>query len=131
VCVRMAYTCFQTPWWLLPLQKKLLMCINELHLMGGTNDLNTLPLKLFNILSINYPFLFQQKKISSLCMSHPWERSAAILDWFWGLLFYLLWIRESPPSIMVTRNPDWSFKDSKARDWLHKGKVLAPLVRPT
>jgi hypothetical protein len=57
----MAYTCFQTPWWLLPLQKKLFMCMNELHLMGDTNDLNTLPLKLFNILSINYPFLFQQK----------------------------------------------------------------------
>jgi hypothetical protein len=35
--------------------------MNELHLMGDTNDLNTLPLKLFNILSINYPFLFQQK----------------------------------------------------------------------
>ncbi|KAJ6864533.1 hypothetical protein NC651_035167 [Populus alba x Populus x berolinensis] len=29
------------------------------------------------------------------------------------------------------RNPNWSFRDSKARDWLHKGKVLAPLVRPT
>jgi uncharacterized Zn finger protein len=29
---------------------------------------------------------------------------------------------------MITRNPDWSFKDSKARDWLRKGKVLAPLV---
>jgi hypothetical protein len=23
------------------------------------------------------------------------------------------------------------FRDSKARDWLRKGKVLAPLVRPT
>ena len=30
---------------------------------------------------------------------------------------------------MITRNPNWSFIDSKARDWLHKGKVLAPLVR--
>jgi len=38
---------------------------------------------------------------------------------------------ESPPGIMVTRNPDWSFKDSKVRDWLRKGKVLAPLIRPT
>jgi hypothetical protein len=38
---------------------------------------------------------------------------------------------ESPPRIMVTRNPDWSFKDSKARDWLRKRKVLAPLIRPT
>jgi len=27
---------------------------------------------------------------------------------------------------MVTRNPNWSFRDSKARDWLRKGKVLAP-----
>ena len=25
---------------------------------------------------------------------------------------------------------NWSFRDSKARDWLRKGKVLAPLVRP-
>jgi len=39
--------------------------------------------------------------------------------------------KESPPSIMVTRKPNWSFRDSKARDWLRKGKVLAPLVRPT
>jgi hypothetical protein len=44
---------------------------------------------------------------------------------------FLLWKRESPPSIMVTRKPNWSFRDSKARDWLRKGKVLAPLVRPT
>jgi hypothetical protein len=39
--------------------------------------------------------------------------------------------RESPPSTMVIRKPNWSFRDSKARDWLRKGKVLAPLVRPT
>jgi hypothetical protein len=45
--------------------------------------------------------------------------------------FVLLWIRESPPSIMVTRKPNWSFRNSKARDWLRKGKVLAHLVRPT
>jgi hypothetical protein len=32
---------------------------------------------------------------------------------------------------MVTRKPNWSFIDSMARDWLHKGKVLAPLIRPT
>jgi hypothetical protein len=32
---------------------------------------------------------------------------------------------------LVTRNPNWSFRDSKARDWLREGKVLAPLVRPT
>jgi len=56
---------------------------------------------------------------------------AAILDWFRGLCFVLLCKRESPPSIMVTKKPNWSFRDSKARDWLHKGKVLAPLVRPT
>ena len=45
--------------------------------------------------------------------------------------FLFLWIKESSPSIMVTRKPNWSFRDSKARDWLRKGKVLAPLVRPT
>jgi len=45
--------------------------------------------------------------------------------------FILICIKESPPSIMVTRKPNWSFRDSKARDWLRKGKVLAPLVRPT
>jgi hypothetical protein len=38
---------------------------------------------------------------------------------------------ESSPSNLVTRNPNWSFRDSKARDWLRKEKVLAPLVRPT
>jgi len=38
---------------------------------------------------------------------------------------------ESPPSILVTRNPNWSFRDSKARDWLRKGQVLASLVRST
>jgi len=53
----------------------------------------------------------------------------ATLDWFRGLCF--LCKRESPPSIMVIRKPNWSFRDSKARDWLRKGKVLAPLVRPT
>jgi hypothetical protein len=40
-------------------------------------------------------------------------------------------VKESPPSIMVTRKPNWSFRDSKARDWLRKGKVSAPLVRHT
>ena len=43
----------------------------------------------------------------------------------------LFCVKESPPSIMVTKKPNWSFRDSKARDWLRKGKVLAPLVRPT
>jgi hypothetical protein len=57
----MVSTCFQTPWWLFPLKKKLLMCTNGPHLTGGTNVLDTLRLKLFNILSIDYPFLFQQK----------------------------------------------------------------------
>jgi hypothetical protein len=47
-------------------------------------------------------------------------------NWFRGFLF--LWIRELPPSIMVTRKPNWSFRYSKARDWLHKWKVLAPIV---
>jgi hypothetical protein len=57
----MASTCFQTPWWFLPLKKKLLMCTNEPHSTGGTNVLDTLQLKFFNILSIDYHFLFQQK----------------------------------------------------------------------
>jgi hypothetical protein len=48
-----------------------------------------------------------------------------------GVFVVLLCKRESSPSIMVTRKPNWSFRDSKARDWLRKGKVLAPLVRPT
>jgi hypothetical protein len=68
--------------------------------------------------------------LRALGVSHPRD-GAAILDWFRGHFFVLLWIRESPPSIMVTRKHNWSFRDSKARDWLHKGKVLAPLVRPT
>jgi len=29
---------------------------------------------------------------------------------------FVLWKRESTPSIMVTRKPNWSFRDSKARD---------------
>jgi hypothetical protein len=48
-----------------------------------------------------------------------------------GVGVFVLSKRESPPSIKVTRKPNWSFRDSKARDWLRKGKVLAPLVRPT
>jgi hypothetical protein len=48
-----------------------------------------------------------------------------------GFGVFVLCKGESPHSIMVTRNPNWSFRDSKARDWLRKGKVLAPLVRPT
>ena len=67
----MAYTCFQTPWWLLPLQKKLLMCMNELPLTGGTNVLDILHLKLFKILSINYPFLFRQKKFHPYVLPVP------------------------------------------------------------
>ena len=55
---------------------------------------------------------------------------ATIFDWFRGL-FVFLCKRESLPSIMVTRKPNWSFRVSKVRDWLRKGKLLAPLVRPT
>jgi hypothetical protein len=44
---------------------------------------------------------------------------------------FVLWKRESPPSIMVARKPNWSFRDSKVRDWWRKEKVLAPLVRLT
>ena len=37
---------------------------------------------------------------------------------------------ESPPSILVTRNPNW-FQRSGAGTNLRKGKVLAPQIRPT
>ena len=36
---------------------------------------------------------------------------------------------ESPPSILVTRNLNWSLK-IRYGDWLRKGKVLAPQLRP-
>ena len=36
--------------------------------------------------------------------------------------FLFLWIKESPPSIMVTRKPNWSFRGSKARDCCVKGR---------
>jgi hypothetical protein len=45
-------------------------------------------------------------------------------------LFCLIGSLESPPNIMVTRKLNWSFRDSNVRDWLRKGNVLAPLVRP-
>jgi len=66
-----------------------------------------------------------------LLVSHPrggarWSGDPRLIS---GSLFFC--VRKSPPSIMVTRNPNWSFKDSKGRDWLRKGKVLASLVRPT
>jgi len=64
-------------------------------------------------------------------LSHPRERSAASRRSSIGFGVFVLFVKESPPSIMVTRKPNWSFRDSKARDWLRKGKVLAPLVRPT
>ena len=37
---------------------------------------------------------------------------------------------ESPPSILVTRNLNWSLEIGYG-DWLRKGKVLAPQIRPT
>ena len=49
-------------------------------------------------------------------MRHPMTIFFVCFCWF-GFL-------ESPPSILVTRNPNWFFRDSKARDWLRKGKVL-------
>jgi hypothetical protein len=65
-----------------------------------------------------------------MCRTLAAERGvAAILDWF--RFFFVYCVKESPPSILVTRNPNWSFRDSKASDWLRKGKLLAPLVRPT
>jgi len=62
-------------------------------------------------------------------LSHPRERARRRGDH--RLISGSFWVKESPPSIMVTRKPNWSFRDSKARDWLRKGKVLAPLVRHT
>ena len=38
--------------------------------------------------------------------------------------------RESPPSVLVTRNFNWSLEIGYG-DWLRKGKVLAPQLRPT
>ena len=40
------------------------------------------------------------------------------------------WLKQSSPSIMVTRNPDWSFQRFQISNWLRKRKVLVPLVRP-
>jgi hypothetical protein len=67
------------------------------------------------------------------CRNLEAERGVAttLLDWFRGFFVFVLWIKELPPSIMVTRNHNWSFRDSKVRDWLRKGKVLTPLIRPT
>ncbi|KAJ6989652.1 hypothetical protein NC653_018210 [Populus alba x Populus x berolinensis] len=42
--------------------------------------------------------------------------------WQFFVCFSLIGSLESPPSIMVTRNPNSSFRDSKVRDWLRKGK---------
>jgi hypothetical protein len=91
---------------------------------------STFPLNMMEIREI----LLGNKKLG-WGMSHPPESSTsrrpvlvAEID-CWGS--FCCEKRESPPSIKVTRKPNWSFRDSKARDWLRKGKVLAPLVRPT
>ena len=34
--------------------------------------------------------------------------------------------KESPPSIMVTRNPNWSTKILMVRDWLHEKDAITP-----
>ena len=47
------------------------------------------------------------------------------------ILSFFFFVLKSSPSILVSRNHNWSFKDYKARDWLRKWKVLAPLVRST
>jgi hypothetical protein len=69
-------------------------------------------------------------EVGLLYVSHPRSGARRRGD-PWLISGYLFCVKESPPSILVTRNPNWSFRDSKARDWLCKGKVLAPLVRPT
>ena len=46
--------------------------------------------------------------------------------WRFFCLFCLIGYLEQPPNIMVTRKPNWSFRDFKVRDRLCKGKVLAP-----
>jgi hypothetical protein len=74
------------------------------------------------VLSVKFSSITAQP----LMLSHP--RGGPSIGFGY---FCLLCKRESPPSILVTRNPNWSFRDSKARDWLRKEKVLTPLVRPT
>jgi hypothetical protein len=39
--------------------------------------------------------------------------------------------KESPPSIMITRNPNWSTEILWYGTGYAKGKILSPLKRPT
>jgi len=45
--------------------------------------------------------------------------------WWWMVLF-----KESPPSIMVTRNPNWSTEILWYETGYVKGKILSSLKRP-
>ena len=65
---------------------------------------------------------------SPSCHTLAAERGEPSIDFG---VFVVVCVKESPPSILVTRNPNWSFRDSKVREWLRKWKVLTPLVRPT
>jgi len=42
-----------------------------------------------------------------------------------------VWFKESPPSIMVTRNPNWSIQILWSETSYVKRKILSPLKRPT
>jgi hypothetical protein len=64
-----------------------------------------------------------------LLLSYPLESSTSRRPFLVAGIDVGVFVCEK--EIMVTRKPNWSFRDSKARDWLRKGKVLAPLVRPT
>jgi hypothetical protein len=51
-----------------------------------------------------------------------------------SILFFLgekVLFKESPPSIMVTSNPDWSTEILWYGTDYAKGKMLSPLKRPT
>ena len=61
----------------------------------------------------------------------PSRRSAASWQPSTDFGVFLFCVKESPPSILVTKNPNWSFRDSKARHQMRKGKVLVSLVRLT
>jgi hypothetical protein len=71
----------------------------------------------------------------NLCLSHPtsrrptnnsrlWKKNRFLASCFLGknVLF-----KESPPSIMVTRNPNWSTEILWYRTGYVKGKILSPL----
>jgi hypothetical protein len=51
--------------------------------------------------------------------------------WHLVLLREKVLFKESPPSIMVTRNPNWSIEILWYGTGYAKGKMLSPFKRPT